>query len=60
MQGPMYALLNMVHMGGWMKYTIYHSLDQGPSCVLHLLLMMQFLQSVQNPAEDQHISLPAL
>lgn len=31
-QGPMYALLNMVHMGGWMKYTIYHSLDQGPSC----------------------------
>lgn len=30
-QGPMYALLNMVHMGGWMKYTIYHALDQGAS-----------------------------
>lgn len=28
-QGPMYALLNMVHMGGWMKYTIYYTLDLG-------------------------------
>lgn len=29
-QGPMYALLNMIHMGDWMKYTIYHTLDLGP------------------------------
>lgn len=30
-QGPLYALLNMVHAGGWMKYTIYHTLDLGPN-----------------------------
>ena len=30
-QGPMYALLSMVKMGDWMKYTIYHALDQGPN-----------------------------
>lgn len=30
-QGPMYALLNMLHMGDWMKYTIYHTLDLGAS-----------------------------
>lgn len=30
-QGPLYALLNMIHMGGWLKYTIYHTLDLGPN-----------------------------
>lgn len=30
-QGPLYALLDMIHMGGWMKYTIYHTLDLGPN-----------------------------
>ncbi|MDE7225174.1 MAG: ABC transporter permease, partial [Acetatifactor sp.] len=30
-QGPLYALLNMIHMGDWMKYTIYHTLDLGPA-----------------------------
>ena len=30
-QGPLYAILNMLHVGGWLKYTIYHTLDQGPN-----------------------------
>ena len=30
-QGPLYMLLNMVHAGGWMKYTIYYTLDLGPN-----------------------------
>lgn len=30
-QGPLYMLLDMVHAGGWMKYTIYHTLDLGPN-----------------------------
>lgn len=30
-QGPLYMLLNMIHAGGWLKYTIYHTLDQGPN-----------------------------
>lgn len=30
-QGPLYALLDLVHMGDWMKYTIYHTLDLGPN-----------------------------
>jgi len=30
-QGPLYALLDMVHTGGWLKYTIYHTLDRGPN-----------------------------
>ncbi len=28
--GPLYALLNMLHVGGWLRYTIYFSLSMGP------------------------------
>ena len=29
--GPLSSLLNMVHMGDWLKYTIYLTMDMGPA-----------------------------